>query len=385
MLKDPVPGGWQIDFILILLFTLFLARGSVSGQPLAKEQVKLNRTNLSSQSVEFAELKKIDVHAHYRFDRDFLIPFLDEMNMQSLLVDVVRTDRGVEKRSWQSYLQMKADHSSHFYLCSGFNAQGIDDPDYANKIIAQLDHEIKQGARMVKVWKNFGMVHKDADGNYIQIDDERLQPIWDFLIQKKIPVLAHIGEPLQAWTPLDSLNPHHGYFKNNPQYHAYLHPEIPRYETIISARDAWLTKNPDLVIVAAHFGSMSHDVNEVAKRLDQFPNLSVEPGARFGDLARQEPNKIRAFFMKYQDRILYGSDLGISEPADEQSLEAQNRNEGFVTSILKLHWKFFSSNGEMLYDSPMVPITIPTEGLALPKSVLKKIYYENAARILALK
>ena len=379
------PTRWQIDLTLIISCALFIIQGSVTSQPLAKDQIEFSESSLSAPFSEFADLKKIDVHAHYRYDRNFLIPFLEEMNMQSLLVDVVRTDRGVEKRSWQPYLQMQANYPSYFYLCSGFNAQGIDDPDYAQKIIAHLDLEIKQGARMVKVWKNFGMVHKDQSGEYVQIDDKRLQPIWDFLIEKKIPVIAHIGEPLQAWTPLDSLNPHHGYFKNNPQYHAYLHPEIPRYETIMGARDAWLARNPDLVVVAAHFGSMSHDVAEVAKRLDKFPNLSVEPGARFGDLARQDPSKVRDFFIKYQDRILYGSDLGISEPADDQSEEAQRRNEDFVTSILKLHWKFFSSEGEMLFDSPMVPITIPTTGLALSKSVLSKVYYENAARILAIK
>ena len=330
------------------------------------------------------DIPKIDIHAHYRFDREFLIPLLDELNMQGLLVDVVRTDRGVEKRSWQPYLAMEAKHPQHFYLCSGFNAQGIDDPEYATKVIARLKEEISQGASMVKVWKNFGMVHRDKAGNYVQIDDERLQPIWDFLVAQNIPVLAHIGEPLQAWTPLDTLNPHHSYFKNNPQYHAYLHPEIPRYETIINARDNWLAKNPDLVVVAAHFGSMSHDVSEVAKRLDRFPNLSVEPGARFGDLARQDPQKVRDFFTKYQDRILYGSDLGISEPADSQSAAARQRNQDFVTRILHLHWKFFAGEGQMVYDSPMVPIKISTEGLALPEQVLRKIYYANAAKILGV-
>ncbi len=343
-----------------------------------------NHTDPIGSASAFSEMPKIDIHAHYRYDRPFLIPQLDGMNMKCLLVDVVRTDRGRQKRSWQPYLKMKVAHPHHFYLCSGFNAQGIDEPGYAEKIISGLKKEISEGAQMVKVWKNFGMVHKDEQGNYIQIDDERLQPIWDFLTAQKIPVLAHIGEPLQAWTPLDSLNPHHSYFKNNPQYHAYLHPEIPRYETIIDARDNWLTKNPDLVVVAAHMGSMSHDVGEVAKRLDKFPNLSVEPGARFGDIARQDPAKVYEFFIKYQDRILYGSDLSISEPAENQSEEALQRNQDFVTTILAMHWKFLSEEGDMIYDSPMVPIKIPTRGLALPRQVLKKVYFENAAKILAL-
>lgn len=344
----------------------------------------LTKIRVHSEFRSFEQIPKIDIHAHYRYDRDFLIPLLDELNMRALLVDVVTDDRRGIKRSWDPYLKMQDVHPSHFYLCSGFNARGIDDPQYADHIVAQLQSEIEAGARMVKVWKNFGMVHKDKSGDYVQIDDVRLQPIWDFLAQQDIPVLAHIGEPLQAWTALDTLNPHHGYFKNNPQYHAYLHPEIPRYETIIAARDHWLEQNPELIVVAAHMGSLSHDLDEVAKRLDRFPNLSVEPGARFGDLARQDSKKVVAFFEKYQDRILYGSDLGISEPAKDQAEEAIIRNHQFIDSILKLHWKYFTSSGEMVFDSPMVPIKIPTAGLNLSDQVLKKVYLENAEKILHL-
>ena len=383
--KKSKKRSWSFALTVVYSVMAFAVLAILSLSSTSKFYRESNLPEATADLIEIEQIPKIDIHAHYRYDRPFLIPLFDELNMQALLVDVVRTDRGVEKRAWASYLDMRADHAPYFYLCSGFNAQGIDDPAYADKIIHKLRKEIGQGARMVKVWKNFGMVHKDQSGQYVQIDDERLQPIWDFLILENIPVLAHIGEPLQAWTPLDSLNPHHGYFKNNPQYHAYLHPEIPRYQTIIDARDNWLAKNPNLVVVAAHLGSMSHDVSEVAKRLDKFPNLFVEPGARFGDLARQEPNKVRDFFLKYQDRILYGSDLGISEPASEQSEEAQKRNQDFVTSILKLHWKYFSSEGEMIYKSPMIPITIPTKGLNLPKVVLEKVYYQNASKVLQLR
>lgn len=230
------------------------------------------------------------------------------------------------------------------------------------------------------------MVDKDAAGNYIQIDDERLQPIWDFLIKENIPVLAHIGEPLQAFRPLvkEERNPHYNYFSNNPQYHAYQHPEIPRWETIMQARDNWLARNPLLVVIGAHMGSMSHSVDEVAKRLEQFPNFYVEPAARFGDLVRQDSKKMRDFFIKYQDRILYGTDLGTSLPAEEQSVEAQENRKQYTKRLIELHWEYFSGADSLYYDSPMISFPIPTKSLNLPDSILRKVYWKNAMKVLQL-
>lgn len=337
------------------------------------------------ESRDIKNIAKIDIHTHYRFDRPYLVEELKALNMQTTLVDVVRTEAGKEVRSWDNYLAMQKQYPNLFSLCSGFNADGIDDPNYAESIIEQLGKEIKEGARMVKVWKNFGMVHKDATGAFIQIDDARLQPIWDFLSEANIPVMAHIGEPLQAWQPIDTLNPHHSYFKNHPQYHAYQHSEIPHYDTIMAARDRWLAKNPKLTIMGAHLGSMAHDVDEVAKRLDQFPNFMVEPGARFGDLVRQDSRKVAAFFNKYQDRILYGSDIVISQPESELSKEDIAGGKAFMHKVLHLHWKYLSSDESFDFDSPVLPRIYKTKGLNLSKEILQKIYHDNAVKLLNLK
>ena len=99
---------------------------------------------------------------------------------------------------------------------------------------AEYGLDIAAGAKGVKVWKDIGMEVRDARGEPVQIDHPRFQPIWDFLAEQRVPVLAHIAEPLAAWRPLDPENPHFGYYSANPRYHAYLHPEIPRHEAIIA-------------------------------------------------------------------------------------------------------------------------------------------------------
>ncbi|NHF57858.1 amidohydrolase family protein [Flavobacteriaceae bacterium TP-CH-4] len=338
------------------------------------------KSSEEAQTVPIDEqtLRKIDVHAHYRHARGYLPTLFNNWNMKAVLVDVAREDSTGVVRSWTPYLDLAQAQPDLFYLCSSLIGVGIDDPDFARKNIERLSQEIDAGAKMVKVWKNFGMVTKDASGNFIQIDDTRLQPIWDFLKDKGIPVMAHIAEPLQAWRPLDPTSPHYGYYKNNPQYHAYKIPEIPSYETIIAARDRWIENNPDLEILCAHIGSMSHDVDLVAERLDKFPNMQVELAARFGDLAKQDSEKVRRFFEKYQDRILFGSDYGNSEPADEMTpKELENEQKDLNASYERL-WKYLSSSDSLELRGQQ------TVGLELPMDVLQKVYFQNTANFLSL-
>lgn len=330
-------------------------------------------------SLEQQSIKKIDVHAHFKYKRDYLPAFFEKWNMQGVLVDVSIVDSLGIDRSWNEYVTHAKAQPDLFFLCSSLIGVDIDKPDFAIKAITQLEQEILSGARMVKVWKNFGMVTKDASDKFIQIDDARLQPIWDFLKERNIPVMAHISEPIQAWRPLDDHNnPHYGYYTEHPEYHAYQHPEIPSYETIIAARDNWIANNPNLKILCAHLGSMSHNVDMVAERLDKFPNIYVEPAARFGDLVGQDSKKVKAFFEKYQDRIIFGTDYGTSSPKEgktdnELKVEEQNLDE----SYLRL-WTYVATKDSVAERGQK------NIGLGLPVAILNKFYYQNAVDFLKL-
>jgi predicted TIM-barrel fold metal-dependent hydrolase len=342
---------------------------------------QINTGEQQEDSTPVPQIKKIDFHAHYRSDRDYLIPLFDSLNLQPLLVDVGRVDTANWHRQRKGLIENFQKHPDRYFFCTSFTANEIDDPDYAENIIKHLKHDLDLGARMVKVWKNFGMVSQDNSGAYVHIDDPRIQPVWDFLVEEGIPVLAHIGEPLQAWRPIDENNPHAGYFKNNPQYHAYLHPEIPSWEAIQEARNNWLARNPELAVVGAHNGSMSHDVALMAETLDKYPNFHVEPAARIADLALQDSDSVRDFIIKYQDRFLYGTDFGTSGDASELSMEELEQEKQSLAFRMNAHWLYFST-----LDSVEIPRSkpVPTRGLGLPDAVLQKVYYQNAARILKI-
>ena len=358
--------------ILILAsLTIIMACKSKNEQKFSNEIIEVD--------IDQHSIKKFDVHAHFKHERDYLPAFFKKWNMQALLVDVAIADSVGVNRSWDSYVTHAKAHPDLFSLCSSLIGVGIDAPDYADQQIERLQKEIAQGARMVKVWKNFGMVTKDASGTFIQIDDARLQPIWDFLSKQNIPVMAHIGEPVQAWRPLDDKNnPHFGYYSDHPEYHAYKHPEIPSYETIITARDNWIASNPDLRILCAHMGSMSHDVEMVAERLDKYPNIYVEPAARFGDLVGQDSEKVKAFFEKYQNRIMFGTDYGTSSPQEEKSKENLTSEEQNLQENYQRLWTYVATKDSVAERGQK------NIGLGLSKDILNKFYYQNAVDFLKL-
>lgn len=327
------------------------------------------------------EIPKVDVHTHYFYDRDYLVPILQDWNMIAVAVDVV-TEGDAQREDWTAMLELHEAHPQDILLCTGFDASKIDEPDFAENVIAQLKEDIEQGAIMVKVWKDVGMVVKDASGDYVQIDDPRFQPIWDFMAEEGIPLMTHIGEPRAAWEPLDERSPHYTYYSNNPQYHNYNSDEVPSWETIIEARDRFLENNPDLTVIGAHMGSMAHDVNEVAERLDAYPNFYVEPSERFGDLAIQPSDAVRDFFIAYQDRILYGTDLRARPAASELSeAELQEEREG-IEKRLQVHWEYLTSADSLTFVRTMSSFSTPTQGLDLPREVVEKVYFDNAARLL---
>ncbi|MDX2246882.1 MAG: hypothetical protein SF052_08920 [Bacteroidia bacterium] len=146
---------------------------------------------------------RIDFHAHYNFERDSLPALFQSWNMRAVLIQVALGDSLRDQKNWEEMVKHYQDFPDQFFLCSGFEGTGIDETNYAAKKIEMIQKHITDGARMVKVWKNFGMVTQDVSGKYIQIDDPRLQPIWDYLTENDIPVIAHIGEPLQAWRELE--------------------------------------------------------------------------------------------------------------------------------------------------------------------------------------
>ena len=212
------------------------------------------------------------------------------------------------------------------------------------------------------------------DGSFLMIDDPIFAPIFNYLSVGGHTLLLHMAEPLACWQPLDERSPHYDYYRTHPQWHMYNQPAHPSHAELIAARDHVLERYPDLRVVGAHLASLEYDVDEVADRLQKYPNFAVDISARLGDLALQDSSKVRDFFIAYQDRILFGTDVVMRE---KPSLLAEAERAASIRDLrhtYEVHFAYLETTG------PLTIRGIETHGLSLPQPILDKVYRENALR-----
>lgn len=327
---------------------------------------------------DFQKMDKIDIHCHVNTDR---FAFMEQAVDDNFRILTINTDAPVgltiEEQEEAALYQIK-EYPHHLAYLTTFSLEGWDKNDWQEKTLARLKESFKKGAIGVKVWKNIGMVEKDKNGNFIMIDDPKFDPIFDYLAANDIPVCGHLGEPRNCWLPLEEMtvNNDREYFKENTVYHMYLHPEYPSYEEQIAARDRMLEKHPDLTFMGAHLGSMEWSVDLMAKHFDRFPNMTVDMAERMCHIevqAQEDWQKVRDFFIKYQDRIIYGTDRGDYNGAEADPVELKEH----VHEEWKNDWEFLTTDKNIT----SWKVNGEFKGLKLPRKVVEKIYYKNAGKV----
>jgi hypothetical protein len=322
---------------------------------------------------DFSKVKKIDAHVHDNSESSAFeeLAVGDGFEILSINVDypdfpVVEFQQKVAEKHLKKYPGV-------FAFASTFYMTGWDQPNWVKNTLSHLDSTFESGAIAVKFWKNIGMVVKDKNGKYVMIDDDKFKLLFDHLAQKNIPVISHCGEPRDCWLAVDKMmsNDMKEYFSNHPQYHMFLHPDMPSYQDQIDARNRMLAKNPNMKFMGAHIGSLEWSVDEVAKFLDKYPNATVDLAARMDYIQLQSQKdweKVHKFFCDYKDRIIYGTDL-IINPKDDPKEFKQVAHSKWLSD-----WKYLTSDSTMT-----VSIIKGTfKGLALPKDVINRVYFENA-------
>jgi predicted TIM-barrel fold metal-dependent hydrolase len=248
---------------------------------------------------------------------------------------------------------------------------------HVDQVKRWLDASFEKGAVMVKIWKEVGMEIRDREGRFILPDDPLFDPIYAFLTERAKPLLAHLAEPLDAWRPLDPESVHYGYYSKNPEWHLFGRAGFPSHEAIVAARDRILERHPRLTVIGAHLGSLEYDVDELARRFDRYPNFSVDCSARTADLTRQPHERVRAFLLRYQDRVLYGLDqTRRPDPQRESSAEERLRFARGLEESYRRDFQYYAGEGEMEYRGKKVRC------LGLPREVLEKLYHGNAERLI---
>ncbi|HXF62214.1 MAG TPA: amidohydrolase family protein, partial [Caldilineaceae bacterium] len=222
----------------------------------------------------------IDAHIHYADDAPEFLGLLDELDLKLLNICFVHDEATPWHPQADLYRSMTEQRPDRFAWCTSFDLPIPGDIGFAERAIRSLEADFAAGAVACKVWKNIGMGVRRADGSCLMVDDPLFDPVFDYLAAADRTLLMHIAEPLACWQPLDPAGPHYNYYRDNPQWHMYNRPDMPSHAELIAARDRVLEKHPNLRIVGAHLASLEYDVDEVAARLDRYPNFAVDMSAR---------------------------------------------------------------------------------------------------------
>jgi predicted TIM-barrel fold metal-dependent hydrolase len=324
---------------------------------------------------DFAHVQKVDAHMHIWGPGNLVVAEAARDGFHILTINVDNPEHGPVPRQLHDAASLRRRYPGRVAFAGTFQAAGFDQPGWSAGALREINTALAQGAVGVKIWKNFGMIVRNGSGRYVLPDDPRLEPIYSMLQREHIVLLGHLAEPLDCWLPYSKMivKGDVDYYREHPQYYMYLHPERPGHDEILAARDRMLAAHPELRFDALHLASLEWDVDRIAAFLDRFPQADVDMAARIGQLeyqAQTHPDKVRRFFMRYQNRILYGTDNGYGPSEDPQEVAE-------IAADWRRDWLFLVTDRELR--SP--DLDRPFRGLHLPRSVVDKIYRENAVAL----
>jgi predicted TIM-barrel fold metal-dependent hydrolase len=320
----------------------------------------------AAHDVQRAKFPVVDVHTHTndargigdRVDPKEMVERMDRLNVKTV---VILTG------GWGDDLQKIVDtmvkpYPGRFMVMTQIDWSKIDDPHFTRLMVRQLDDSVARGARGLKILKELGLGVRDASGKLIPVDDPRLDPVWEECGRLGIPVFIHVADPEAFFRPIDANNERYEELIEHPDWSFY-GPQFPSIQELMAQRDRMFAKHPHTTFAALHFGSWPENLDFVEQTLEKFPNVMIETGAREGELGRQ-PRRVRRLFLKYPDRIMFGTDEGASEEMYHNYfrwLETEDEYFPYAQYPAQGRW--------MIY------------GLGLPDEVLERVYHGNAERL----
>jgi predicted TIM-barrel fold metal-dependent hydrolase len=349
------------------IFSLMLLAGSVASTAVHAQTMTVDEYNPKSSLVvpehplTRSRFPFVDVHSHHRTPTpegvDSLVHDMDAMNMAVM----VNLSGGTGATLVRTVEAMRGRYPDRFVVFANLSFDGIDDPNWGVNAAAQLERDVRAGAQGLKIFKNLGMTLTDGAGNRIPTDDPRFDPVWAKAGDLGIPVLIHTGDPRQFWEPQDRFNERWFELKERPRR---IRPpdRFPPWEQIMNEQWNVFRRHPNTTFIAAHLAWLGGDLGRLGRLFDELPNMHVGIGAVLAELGRQ-PRFAREWFIRYQDRVLFGKDAWEPEEYHVYFRTLETADEYF-DYYRKRHafWKLY--------------------GLELPDDVLRKLYSENAERLI---
>ena len=341
-----------------------------SRYPLIDIHTHLSRVAKSAHGVGIGE------EMEYAAPVDAVLPLMDRKNIRMM----VNLTGGVGKGLDEAIGKFQTPHPDRFLTFTEPWWERSNQPGYGQFQADEIVRAHKVGARGLKVLKTLGLYlrEKVSTGPLVKVDDKRFDPMWESCGSLGIPVAIHVSDPEAFFLPIDRFNERFEELNNHPDW-SFHGKDFPSNAEILEARNRVLERHPKTQFIVLHVGNDAENLPYVAECMDRFPNMHVEMGARIGELGRQ-PRMSRKFFDKYQDRILFGTDAvphGTDTP-----------QQVFTDKLYEIYYRFLETEDEYF---DYAPARVPPQGrwriygLGLPDEILKKVYHENAARLLQIK
>lgn len=350
-------------FITTLYAGLFLnkAHGQTKTSMSFEEYDPVSTLVVPNHIVNAARFPFIDIHNHQpEMERMDLAVLLNQMDSLNMTVMVNLTGKGGTALK-QMMENINRSNKKRFIVFTNINFNGVGDAGWIKKTLAQLEQDVANGAKGLKIFKELGMFYKDIDGKRIPVNDPRLDPVWDKCGELGIPVLIHSAAPKSFWEPANEKN-ERWLEMTTQKGRMYTNDNPAPWQTIIDEQHQMFKKHPKTTFINAHFGWYANDLNSLSALLDEIPNMYIEFGAVIAELGRQ-PRMARQFFEKYQDRILFGKDSWVPKE--------------YVT-----YFRILETNDEYFPYHKKYHAFWSMYGMNLPDPILKKIYYKNALKLL---
>ncbi|MGH9754580.1 MAG: amidohydrolase family protein [Blastocatellia bacterium] len=330
-------------------------------QPLTFEEYEPKSTMVVPEHhIPRAKFPMVDIHSHHsNLSPEYVDKLIREMDSINLRV-IVNLSGGSGERLKQTVAAMKGRYPDRFVVFANLSSNDLNEPGFGKRAAARLEEDVKNGAQGLKIFKNVGMDMKYGNGERVKVDDPEFDPVWEMCGRLKIPVLIHTAEPSAFFDPIDKYNERWLELKQFPN-RARPAEKYPSFETLMEERNRMLAKHPKTTFILAHMGYHGNDLARLGKLFDTYPNAYVDIAAVLAEFGRQ-PYFARDFFIKYQDRILFGKDIYAPSEYPYYFRVMETRDD-YIEYYRRRHafWRLY--------------------GLYLPDDVLKKIYYKNALKL----
>jgi len=349
--------------------------------------------HVAQSKVPRSKFPAIDVHAHLSWskravngvslsaERTFLWPaerlitVMDRKNLRAMVNLTGGFGAGLE----EAIARYDKKFPGRFYTFTEPSYDRFLDPAYPKIQADAIAHAHRVGAKGLKILKTLGLYLRSniTTGSLVAIDDKRFDPMWDACAQLSLPVAIHVSDPEAFFTPTDRFNERFEELNNHPDW-SFHGRDFPSNAQLLEVRNRVFARHPKTQFLTLHVGNFAEDLDNVSAAMDRYPNMTVELGARIGELGRQ-PRRAARFFDRYQDRILFGTDAvpdGVETP-----------QQVFVDELYEIYYRFLETDDEYF---DYAPAPVPPQGrwrisgVHLPDTILRKVYFENAARLLRI-